>query len=228
MLRTVYTALIANGAFKPFLAGLLITVLITVVSLLIATVAGAVLCALARSRFTVCRIVSRTCVMVLGGTPALLVLLLFYYVFFAPFGIEALPTAFVAFGLKMSANIAGIFRTALDGVDRGQVQAARTLGFSATGAFFNVTLPQAVRLCGRLYQNMVIDLLQWTSVAGYITISELTRVVNNMQARTGKPFFAMAVGVFLYLLLAALVKLLFSLNNKKHKSPRGQAGALKA
>jgi polar amino acid transport system permease protein/polar amino acid transport system substrate-binding protein len=210
-MSVLYEALIADGAWRVFAAGVGYTLFITALSLVIATVLGGFLCALSRSKSEVFRALSRLYILVVGGTPAPLLLGLFYFVVFAALGIGALITACVAFGLKAGATIAEIFKTALNGVDKGQVQAARTLGFSALGAFLYVTLPQAARLCRRVYQNTVIELLQWTSVAGTITITDLTRVVNNMQARTGMPFLALAVGILLYLLLAAIVNLIFRL-----------------
>lgn len=210
-MRVLYDTLIADGAWRIFATGVGYTLFITVMSLIIATVLGGFLCALSRSKIGVFHVLSRLYILVVGGTPAPLILGLFYFVIFAALGINALATACVAFGLKTSAAIAEIFKTALNGVDKGQVQAARTLGFSALGAFLYVTLPQAARLCRRIYQNTVIELLQWTSVAGTITITDLTRVVNNMQARTGMPFLALTIGILLYLLLAALVNLIFRL-----------------
>jgi polar amino acid transport system permease protein/polar amino acid transport system substrate-binding protein len=217
----IYKNLIAGGAYRPFLYGFGITALITAAGLLIGTVTGAFLCALSRSRFRVPRGISRGYLIIVGGTPALMLLMLFYYVLFAPLRISALITAFVAFGLKIGADIGEIMKSALSGVDRGQIQAARTLGFTPAGAFFQVTLPQAARLGRPLYKNAAITLLQYTSIAGYITITELTRVVNSMQARTGQPFASMAVGILLYLLLGALVNGVFRLTDTRTKRARG-------
>jgi polar amino acid transport system permease protein/polar amino acid transport system substrate-binding protein len=154
-------------------------------------------------------------IIVVGGTPTLLFLMLFYYVILAPYRVDALYTAFIAFGLKVGANIGEIMKSALSSVDGGQIQAARTLGFTGIGAFFNVTLPQAVTFGRNVYQNTVIDLLQATSIAGYITLSELTRVVNNMQARTGQPFISMTIGILLYLFFAALINVIFRLTKSR-------------
>jgi polar amino acid transport system permease protein/polar amino acid transport system substrate-binding protein len=217
----IYKNLIMDGAYQLILFGLGVTMLITVVGLLIGTFAGAILCALSRSRFRVLQGISRGYILIVGGTPALLFLMFFYYVLFAPFRIDALPTAFVAFGLKISADIGEIMRSALAGVDCGQIQAARTLGFTGTGAFFNVTLPQAVQFGRSLYKNMAITLLQYTSIAGYITITDLTRVVNNMQARSGQPFASMLTGILLYLLLGAFVSGVFRLTDLRKKRVNG-------
>jgi polar amino acid transport system permease protein/polar amino acid transport system substrate-binding protein len=220
----IYENLIAGGAYKFFLSGLGITVLITAMGLLIGTAVGVCLCALSRSRFRVLRGIFRGYMIVMGGTPALLVLMLFYYVLFAPLRINALSTAFIAFGLKVGADIGEIMKSALSAVDRGQIQAARTLGFTAAGAFFHITLPQAARFGRPLYKNAAISLLQYTSITGYITVTELTRVVNSVQARTGQPFASMAVGIVLYLLLAALMNGFFRLADIRGGTSSSGAG----
>jgi ABC-type amino acid transport system permease subunit len=73
----IYKNLIMDGAHKLILFGLGVTMLITVVVLLIGTFAGAILCALSRSRYRVLQGISRGYILILGGTPALLFLMFF-------------------------------------------------------------------------------------------------------------------------------------------------------
>ena len=209
-----YTNFIAGGAWKPFASGLWVTALITAAGLGIGTVLGAVLCAMARSRYAVLRALSRGYTLLIRGTPVLLLLMLFYYVILAPYKTDALHTAFIAFGLNAAAHIGEIMRAGLSGVDPVEVEAARSLGFTRAKTFFLIQLPQAAHIAKPVYQNAVVNLLQWTSVVGYISIADLTRVVNNMGARTGQPFIALAVGIGLYLLLGVAISGLFKLSNK--------------
>lgn len=208
-----YQNFIADGAWQPFVSGLWVTVLITVAGLVLGTVLGALLCALSRTRFKLLRALSLGYVLLVRGTPVLLLLMLFYYVILAPLRTDALTTAFIAFGLNCAAHVSEIMRSGLDGVPLVEVEAARSLGFSKPKAFFLVQLPQAARLAKPVYQNAVINLLQWTSVVGYISISDLTRVVNNMGTRTGSPFIALALGIGIYLLLGLVINGIFRLSN---------------
>lgn len=213
---------IANGAWKPFLQGLGTTVAITLAGLAIGTVLGAGLCAMARSRSSILRAISRGYTTLVRGTPVLLLLMLFYYVILAPLRTEAIYTAFIAFGLNTAAHVGEIMRAGLDSVDRVETEAAQSLGFSSVGTFFLVQLPQAAQMAKPVYQNAIINLLQWTSVVGYISISDLTRVVNNMGSRTGAPFVALAAGIGLYLLLGVLIGAIFKLTSlaKRRKNPQ--------
>jgi polar amino acid transport system permease protein/polar amino acid transport system substrate-binding protein len=110
-------------------------------------------------------------------------------------------------------------RNALSSVDPGQILAARTLGFSGPGAFLYVTLPQAIRFGKPLYRYSAVTIVQDTSVVGYITVSDLTRIVSNMGSRTGNPFLAIAAGIVLYLLLSWIVNLCFTTKPRRSKSP---------
>jgi polar amino acid transport system permease protein/polar amino acid transport system substrate-binding protein len=212
-----YENLIAGGAFKTLLYGVGITLFLTIGAMILGTIVGMVLCVLSRGRFRAARAISGAFSAIVGGIPMLMFLLFFYYVIFAPFRIGALTTAIVAFGLKVSVTIGKIMNSALDSVDSAQLKAARTLGFTALGAFFCITLPQAVSFGRDLYRNAALELLQATTIAGYITITELMRVVNSMQARTGQPFISMLIGILLYLLLAVVINMTFRFTGNRQK-----------
>jgi polar amino acid transport system permease protein/polar amino acid transport system substrate-binding protein len=106
-------------------------------------------------------------------------------------------------------------RSALLASDKGQAEAARTLGFSRIQAFFLVTLPQAVDIARPVYESTVVNLIQWTSVVGYVTITDLTRVINTASSRTMQPVIMICLGMLLYLGIAYLVKAIFCFTGKK-------------
>ena len=123
--------------------------------------------------------------------------------------------AIIGFGLNTAAHVSEIMKSALMAVDAGQVKAARTLGFSAWQAFWYVTFPQAVAFARPMYRNATINLLQWTSVVGYVTISDLTRVINQLGARSAKPFYSLFLGIVIYLFVGYMIHLIFKLTERK-------------
>jgi His/Glu/Gln/Arg/opine family amino acid ABC transporter permease subunit len=215
IVNSIYNNLIGDGAWLVVLKGLLVTIFISALGLLFGTIIGATLCAMRLSNSVFSKILSRLIIAVLRGSPVLLLLMVLYYVVFANNRIDAVYIAIIAFALNSGAHIAEIMRSALSGVDKKQLEAARMLGLSRFQGFMAITLPQAGRIAKPVYQNTIISLIQWTSVVGYVTITDLTRTVNNIGARTGDPFFALFVGILLYLCLSYLVYFLFSLNSKK-------------
>jgi polar amino acid transport system permease protein/polar amino acid transport system substrate-binding protein len=65
---------------------------------------------------------------------------------------------------------------------------------------------------------VIVNTIQWTSVVGYVSISDLTRTLNNIGNRTGDPFFSLFCGVLIYLGISTLVSALFSLGGKEKEA----------
>lgn len=213
----VLDTLIAGGAWKTIVSGLFVTLRIAVLGLLLGTVLGAVFCAARRSAHKILNTPAVILISFMRGTPVLLLLMTLYFVVFSGIRIDAVLVAVLAFGLNSGAHIAEIMRAALEGVDQMQVEAARMLGAPKTLAFRYIALPQAVKIAKPVYQNTIVSLIQWTSVVGYVAITDLTRVVNNMGSRSGDPFLALFLGMLLYLALSYLVHGIFMLTEGRSK-----------
>ena len=210
-----FIAFITADTLKVIWSGLKVTLLITAAGLLLGTLLAALLCATSRSKIIVLRVAEKVFSVVVRGTPVLMLLLLLFYVVFARTGMSAIMVAIIGFGLNTAAHVSEIMKSALMAVDAGQVKAARTLGFSAWQAFWYVTFPQAVAFARPMYRNATINLLQWTSVVGYVTISDLTRVINQLGARSAKPFYSLFLGIVIYLFVGYMIHLIFKLTERK-------------
>lgn len=204
--------LLEGGAYLSVLEGLRVTVSISVQGLLLGTLVGAVLCWLRISKIPVLSSLAQCVVVVLRGSPVLLLLMLLYYVVLAASRVDPVGVAVLAFALNSGAHIAELMRSALEAVDKRQLEAARMLGFSQAKAFVAITLPQAGKIAKPVYQGTIVNTIQWTSVVGYVAITDLTRTVNNIGNRTGDPFFSLFCGVMIYLGLSYLVHALFSIS----------------
>ena len=202
-----------NDAWVTLLRGAKATVQITAWSLLLGTLLGAVVCFCRLAAFAPLAWGARGYIALLRGSPVLMLLLLLFYGVMAGTDFAPETVAVLAFGLNTSAHVAELLRTALSALPRGEVEAARTLGFSRWQAFRYVTLPQLVHLMKPVYQSTVVNLMQWTSVVGYVTITDLTRVINNMASRTMQPLLVISAGMLLYLLMSYAVYGLFALSD---------------
>lgn len=222
-MESIYNMLIKDDAWLSILKGLGITVKISFFALILGTLAGAFICCMRRSKSVVLRNFAKLYIAILRGSPVSMLLLLFYYGIFAKSPLEASTVAVLAFGLNTAAYVAELMRAALDATDKGQIEAARTLGFSKWQAFRLITLPQALTIAKPVYQSTIINLIQWTSVLGYVSITDLTRVINNFSARTMQPMFMLIVGVILYLAIAYLVNGLFALHGFYTENRRKKA-----
>lgn len=200
----IYKTLIDGDSYSTLLEGLWVTVQISLLSVLLGTILGVAVCAMRKSRFKLIRSIAAVYIAVVRGSPVLLLLMLMYYVVFAGSSVSATMVAVAAFSLHMSAYTAACFYSAINATDAMQVEAARTLGFSRWQAFILITLPQTAKIAKGTYQSTVVTLIQWTSVVGYVTITDLTRVINNIGSRTMQPLFMILVGLLLYLGMAYL------------------------
>ncbi|MCR5624806.1 MAG: ABC transporter permease subunit [Lachnospiraceae bacterium] len=209
--------LIQGDAWKTILNGTLITIKISALSLLFGTILGAFICFLRMSRFGILRFISKVYIVILRGSPVLLLLMLLYYGVLAQTDLSGTSVAVITFSINVAASVAELLRTAIMATEHGQVEAALTLGFTKTQAFRLITLPQLVKVAKPVYQSTVVNLIQWTSVVGYVAITDLTRVINNTASRTMQPFITIVIGLLIYLALAYIVHGIFALTDLKKK-----------
>jgi len=217
MAETLYIIFIKDGAWLTILKGLWATVQISALSLLFGTLLGAAICFLRTSKFKPARLFAKVYIAVIRGSPVLMLLMLFFYGIFARTGLSPLTVAVITFSMHTAAYVAEILRSALMAVDRGQVEAARTLGFSKYQAFQLIALPQIVRIAKPVYQSTVINLIQWTSIVGYVSITDLTRVINTTAARTMQPMITIIGGMLMYFALSYIVNAIFHWADKSER-----------
>ena len=213
--------LIQGGSWKTILGGLWVTVQISALALVLGTVLGALVCLLRTRKNPVAKGIGSVYIAILRGTPVLMLLLLLYYGVFARAGLKPVTVAVLTFALNVSAHVAELLRAALEAADHGQAEAARTLGFSAWSTFRLVTLPQVLRIAKPVYQSTIVNLIQWTSVVGYVTITDLTRVINNTASRTMQPLLTIIIGMLIYLALSYIVFGIFALSDRIQQRKRG-------
>ena len=219
----LYKILIKGDSWKTILGGLGVTVQISLCALLLGTALGALLCLLRTRKNPLAKGAASVYIAIMQGTPVLMLLLLLYYGVFARAGLRPVVVAVFTFALNVSAHVAELLRSALEAADKGQAEAARTLGFSAWSTFRLVTLPQVLRIAKPVYQSTIVNLIQWTSVVGYVTITDLTRVINNTASRTMQPLLTIIIGMLIYLALSYIIFGIFALSDKIKAKRRGAA-----
>ena len=211
----IYRIFFENGAWQTILSGLFVTIKISALSLFFGTILGAVICFFRVGKIKILSIFAKLYTSIIIGSPVLMLLMLLFYGIFAKSGLEPITVAVITFSLHTGAYVAEILRSALSAVDVGQVEAARTLGFSKFQAFRLVTFPQIKKFSKPVYQSTIINLIQWTSVVGYVTITDLTRVINNTASRTMQPMITIIGGIIIYLALSYFVHGIFIFSEKK-------------
>ncbi len=158
-------------------------------------------------------LISKVYVTVIRGTPVVVQLLIMYYIIFAS-SKNGRMIATLTFGINSGAYVSEIFRSGFLSVDHGQYEAARCLGLSYMQTINKIILPQAVRTIIPTLCNEFITLLKETSVAGYVTVTDLTRAGDMIRGNTFSPFMPLIAVALIYL---AMVMLLTSLVGKIEK-----------
>src|SRR5215831_598780 len=156
------------------LLGVKLTVIVTVGSLIISTVLGMVWALMRVSGVRALSGIAVVIVNVIRGIP--IIVQLFYIYFVLPdFGITltALQAAIIGLGIAYSAYQAENFRSGIEAIDHGQVEAAQSIGMGWALMMRRVILPQAVRIVLPPYGNTMIMMLKDSSQASTITVAEL-------------------------------------------------------
>lgn len=108
-----------------------------------------------------------------------------------------------------------MFRTGIEGVDRGQTEAGLAMGFSRVRTFFLFVVPQAASKVIPVFKGEAVSLIKNTSVVGFIAIQDLTKASEIIRSRTFDAFFPLIVISIIYFILAWLLgKCLDRLANK--------------
>lgn len=195
--------LIDDGAYKDVLTGLQNTVTIAVLGLIIGIVIGTLIATVRvlPKYKRIVRILDSICKFYVGmfrGTPMVVQLLVFYYVLLPIFGIRmpSVMVAIVVFGLNSAAYISEMMRAGILSVDPGQLEGARSVGFSYSAAMLKVVIPQAIKNILPTLGNEFIALIKETSVVSFVGATDLYLAFQRIGDATYEfmtPYLAMAV-----------------------------------
>lgn len=145
---------------------------------------------------------------VIRGTPTMVQLLIMYYVIFASSNLNKVVVAFLAFGINSGAYVAEIVRSGIMSIDRGQLEAGRSLGFSYASTMWYIIMPQAFKNVLPALANEFIVLLKETSICGYIGLMDLTRGGDIIRSRTYNAFMPLLAVALIYLILVMILSAL--------------------
>ena len=155
---------------------------------------------------------------VIHGIPMTVLLLLFFFVLFVS-ARNGVPVAVAAFGINSGAYMAELIRSGINAVDKGQMEAARSLGLSKGQAMAKVIMPQAIKYILPAIGNECIALLKETSVAGYVAVVDVTKAATNIRNKTYDAVNPIILLALIYLVMVvALTRLLAIMERRLRKS----------
>jgi His/Glu/Gln/Arg/opine family amino acid ABC transporter permease subunit len=205
-------ARVMRDVFPLLLRGMIITVETTVLALIVAVFLGLFACLMGLSKIRILRLTARIYIWAIRGTP-LLVQTFFVY-FGVPqliqslglnFRLSPLAAGIITLSLNAGAYIAEIFRGGIQAIDKGQMEAARSLGFSHYRAMFKVILPQAVRISIPALVNQFIISLKDTSIISIISLGEIVYEAKIYIGRTMQSFATWTIVGLVYLVIITVL-----------------------
>lgn len=199
-----------KSTFPILMEGLKMTVILTVVSIAIALVLGIIFGLLRVSRAIWLRAIGTTYVDIFRGTPLLVQAFFIYFGIPAALGFQmsALTAGIITLSLNAGAYMTEIVRGGIQSVDKGQMEAARSLGIGYLPTMRKVILPQAIRTMIPSYINQFVITLKDTSILSVIGIAELTQTGRIIIARNFQSFnMWLIIGIIYFIVIMALTKL---------------------
>jgi polar amino acid transport system substrate-binding protein len=199
---SIQSNLLQEKRYLLLLDGLRTTVFIALLSTIFGTLLGALVCYMRMSANRLLAHLAKGYIAVLRGTPVLVLLMLVFYVVFASVDISPVLVAVLAFGMNFAAYVAEIFRTGIEGLERGQTEAGLAMGFTPVATFVHIVLPQTVQRILPVYKGEFISMVKMTSIVGYIAVQDLTKASDIIRSRTFDAFFPLVLVAILYFLIA--------------------------
>ncbi|MCR5689822.1 MAG: amino acid ABC transporter permease [Clostridiales bacterium] len=222
---------ITSGRWKLLFRGLGNTLVITFFALLLGILIGIVVAAVCSSYdknkevmslhggagYYILRAANAVCrfyLTVIRGTPAVVQLMIWYFIIFASSN-NPNYVAIICFGVNSGAYVAEIFRSGIMAVDPGQAEAGRSLGFSYFRTMAYIVVPQAFKTVLPTLGNEFIALIKETSIAGYVGIMDLTKAGDLIRNRTYSAFMPLIAVALVYLVLVIILTRLVGLLERR-------------
>lgn len=209
-----YKSFVFDNRYQMYIKGLGNTLLLTLLALLIGVALGVVISLIrvswdknhremqgpGRYFLGFFNALAKVYLTVIRGTPAVVQLMIMYFVIFASSRNKVMVAA-LSFGINSGAYVAEIIRGGIMSIDEGQMEAGRSLGFGYVATMRYIILPQAFKAVLPTLANEFIVLLKETAVAGYVGLTDVTYVGNIIGGNCYDYLFPLLMSALIYLVL---------------------------
>ncbi len=182
----------------PLLDGLFVTLKISAVALIMAFILASFLAFMRISNYQFLKDIATFYIAIIRGTPLLVQIFIFYFIIATIFNIERFYAGAISLGLFYGAYIAEVLRGAIQSIDIGQTEAAKSLGMNYVQTMANIIMPQAFKRALPTLIGEMIALVKDSSLVSVISITDLTKVGREIVANTFSPFETWLVVAMIY------------------------------
>lgn len=203
-----------GNRMQLLMQGLLATVQITAGAITIGLILGCIVAYLKMSKIKIFKAIAFVYLGVIRGTPAVIQLIIIAGLMFAGFRGNRIWIGIVGLGINSGAYVAELIRAGIMSIDKGQSEAGASLGFNRLQTMVFIVMPQAIKNILPAFINEFIVLVKETAIVGWVAVSDLTRLADQLMARSFRltPIYTAAV---MYLILISLLTFLLGLVEKR-------------
>lgn len=207
-------AFLAEDRWILYVKGLGVTMEVAVTAGIIGIILGTIvafmkLSTTKRGKPTIFTHIANIYIDIIRGTPSVLQLLIMWFGVFASCK-NGILVACLTFGINSGAYVAEIVRAGILAVDKGQTEAGRSLGLSRFQTMRYIVIPQAFKNVLPPLGNEFIVLIKETAIVGYVSLSDLTRVANQMSSRLYDAFTPLIGSAIVYFIIIKILTILLA------------------
>lgn len=219
--NTLYNTFIVSERYKILIEGFEKTLIITIGALLIGVIIGTIVAIIKvfaeeNKKLRLLEIICDIYLTVIRGTPVVVQLLISFFIIFTT-AKDGTWVAIITFGVNSGAYVAEVIRSGIKAIDKGQMEAGRSIGFSNVQTMWYIILPQAFKNILPAIGNEMIALLKETSVAGYVAVVDLTKAGNQIKNTTYDQFNPIMLVAIVYLIMVLIMTQLLKLMERRLK-----------
>lgn len=194
-----------------YLAGAKVTIELTIASLIIGILGGLIIAICRISHILILRKIAEIYISVIRGTPLLLQIVFIYYSLPSMgISLSAMASGICGLSINTAAYMAETIRGGILAVDKGQREAAYTLGYSGIQTYIHIILPQTFKIILPQIGNTSIAMIKDTSLVSVITITELMRTAQVSYAINFRPLESYLLAAIIYYILSTIVSRIFA------------------
>ena len=218
-----YIAKKSEKKVGPVLEGLWVTLKISFFAAILTFIIGIVVALMKLSSYQFLKDIATVYITIVRGTPLLVQIFLFYFIVANIFELDRFIAGVLALGIFFGAYMAEVLRGAIQSIDKGQLEAANSLGISKYQAMRYIILPQAFKRALPTLVGEMIALVKDSSLVSVISITDLTKVGREIVSNTFSPFETWFVIALVYLTITSTMSYMGHKLEKKMALKGGMA-----
>ncbi len=202
-----YQCFIKKDRYLMFVDGLGVTIKVSILAALLGMIIGFLIAMCNLSKNRILNRIGKIYTDVIRGTPSVTQLMIIYFVVFATIDWPKWIIVSIAFGINSGAYVSEIIRAGIMSIDKGQTEAGRSLGLSASQTMTYIVIPQAVKNIFPAMGNEFITLIKETAIVGYVGLVDIQKAGDFIKSATYKPFMPLIGTAVIYFVLVKILTL---------------------